>query len=148
MIAHSNASEADRGLRASARCVQSALELFDDSDVGIGEDGLASTSALDAVLSAAQQHLEGWITWALNNDTDGGDAYDTLDGIIVVRALLAAGMRLRNSVTIDPRAGILRMVADRLAQLCEQSDEAFIEGAPESEQAQTAFAHAAPARQQ
>ena len=148
MIAHSNASEADKNLRASARCVQSALELFDDSDVGIGEDGLASTSALDAVLSAAQQHLEGWITWALNHNADGGDAYDALDGIIVVRALLAAGMRLRNSVTIDPRAGILRMVADRLAQLCEQSDEAFIEDARESEQAQTAFAHAAPARQQ
>lgn len=146
MSAPSNASEADKGLRASARCVQSALELFDDSDVSIGEDGLASTSVLDAVLSAAQQHLEGWLTWALNNNTDGDGGYDALDGIIVVRALLAAGMRLRNSVTIDPRAGILRMVADRLAQLCEQSDEAFIESAREAQQAQTA--HAAPARQQ
>ena len=91
MIAHSNASEADRGLRASARCVQSALELFDDSDVGIGEDGLASTSALDAVLSAAQQHLEGWLTWALNNDTDGGDAYDGKGVLRAVESMIRPG---------------------------------------------------------
>lgn len=118
----SAADDARDEVSACDRCLRSALELFDDTDT----PSLADPAALDAVLSAAEGHLVRWLSWASHGNADADLGYDALDGITVVRALLAAGLTPRNSDTIDPRRGALRMVADRIERIGTESDDAWL----------------------
>ena len=133
-------------LSACGRCLSAALELFGDEEAEASE-----LPAIGAVLEAAQKHLEAWCSWGLEDNVDSDTlrlGYDALDGILVVRALLAAGIVPRNSTTIDPRAGTLRMSLDMIERACVDSDNALIAELRAQDREAKALEVAAPATTQ
>ena len=95
-----------------------------DSCLAEGEPMTAEMTDVAEVIRSAAENLTTWLDGVAGSDDREAHVFDTLDACTVAIALIEAGLNPLNSKTVSPIKGILRLGADRLAEIAEAEGQA------------------------
>ena len=92
-----------------------------DSLLADGEPATAEMEDVGEVVRSAAENLTTWLDGVATADDSeqSGYVFDALDATTCAAALIEAGLNPRNSKTVCSTKGILRLGADRLAEIIE-----------------------------
>lgn len=98
-----------------------------DSLLADGEPATAEMEDVGEVVRSATENLTTWLDGVAGSDPREAHVFDTLDACTCAAALIEAGLNPHNSKTISPIKGILRLGADRLAEIIEDPSDTAAE---------------------
>lgn len=90
-----------------------------DSLLVDGKPATAEMEDVAEVIRSAAENLTTWLDGITDGDPHDAQVFDALDACTVATALIEAGLHPRNSKTVSPIKGVLRLGADRLAEVAE-----------------------------